>query len=108
MEFKIESNYMMIFVFDSINLYTSDRVKSEILQLVERESPVNVVLNLEKVPYIDSSGIVALNHIQRKIKAIHKNLFLYKLEESIHFALKLAGLKSLLSMILSTEELENL
>lgn len=105
MERKVEPNYTMIFINESINLYTSEKVKNEIIQLMERESNKNIVINLNKVPYIDSSGLLILNTIQKKSQLSNKLLYLFDLDERIHSALQLAGLKSLLGMIISQEDL---
>jgi anti-anti-sigma factor len=86
------NNHLVIVLDGPLNLYNVDVLKQGVLSLTEMDSFENVIIDLGKAEYIDSSGIAALNFVKRKLSQVDKELFLYKLNDFVQNTLRLSGL----------------
>ncbi len=95
------------FVFDlegSLDIYTSLDLKSALEDNV-KESNVDVCINLDKLNYIDSSGIGILIKSLNYIQGLNGNMCVANLKPSIEKIFKVSGLTTYFE-ILSNEEFE--
>ncbi len=86
------NNHLVIVLDGPLNLYNVDILKQGVLNLTEMDSFDNVIIDLEKAEYIDSSGIAALNFVKRKLSQVDKELYLHKLNDFVQNTLRLSGL----------------
>jgi anti-anti-sigma factor len=91
---SFETNYI-IDVAGEIDLYNAFRLRDAVQAMTEKEISA-FILNLEKVTYIDSSGIGALLSINATLTRKGLKFCLVRLPPSVMHVLKLTGLIGLL------------
>lgn len=86
-----------------IDLYNAPEIKDIINQLIE-DQKYNVIINLEKVTYIDSSGIGALISSLSNLKKYQGGLKIIKVYASVRKVFELTKLTSFFEIFDSEEE----
>lgn len=74
----------------------SSELKTELLRLVENEGAVNILIDLSKVEYVDSSGLGALLFGHRQVKANSGKLKLLHLNQKVRTLIRIANLENIL------------
>lgn len=106
MKFLIEKNerYTNITIKEkALTSSNSSDLKSEIA-ITCAEGNVNLILNLEDVDFIDSSGLGAILTIDRTTKENDGFLVLYGLNSQVYSLIKIAKLDKVLSIAGSEKE----
>jgi len=85
------------------DLYASHTVKLEIVNLIEKGNHT-ILINMEKVKYIDSTGIGTLIKIMLLLKPLNGTVKLYNVRETPKRVLKLTMVDKMLE-VYETEEL---
>lgn len=99
-----ETNDIVILdITGEIDLYNAPEIKDIINKLVE-EQKYNVVINLEKVTYIDSSGIGALISSLSNLKKYQGGLKIINVFASVRKVFELTKLTSFFEIFDSEEE----
>ncbi len=78
-----------------INLHNSPALRADLLKLVEDEEPRIVVLNLAKVPYMDSSAIAVLVEVLKALRANGGQVHLTQLQQRVAGLLHIARLDTI-------------
>ncbi len=81
----------------------SSDLKSEIA-ILAAEGNTSIILNMEEIEFIDSSGLGAILNGDRTTKDQNGFLVLYGLNESSHHLIKIAKLDKVLSIAASLKE----
>ena len=106
MNLKVRNHYnpdaLIIDLDGDFDLYASHAVKLEIVKLVEQGNHI-ILLNMEKVKYIDSTGIGALIKIMLLLKPLNGTVKLYNVNETPRRVLKLTMVDKMLE-VCETEE----
>lgn len=90
-EYNEKQNLWEIELQGEIDIYNSPGVKDVLSNLIQ-EHPCDVVLNCEKLEYIDSTGLGALVAILKKVRLYDGNIHLKYLNPSILKVFKLTNL----------------
>lgn len=108
MEIKIrEANEVTIFdVEGEIDLYNAPALKDEIKKKIE-EQKYNIIINLARVSYIDSSGIGALISSLSNLKKYQGGLKIINVTGSVRKVFELTKLTSFFEIFDSEEEAVN-
>lgn len=85
-----------------IEIYSAENLKKSILSKVN-EGIHHIIVDLEKVTYIDSSGLSMFVSVQKTIKQQGGSLTLKNISKPIHKIFELTGLTKFF-VILSNEE----
>ena len=93
MELKIRKSgsIYIIDVNGEMDLYNSYKLKELILKMIDKKI-LNYIINLEKVDYIDSSGIGALIYICSTIKKNNMKLRIVNIHGSVKKVIELTKL----------------
>ena len=75
-----------------IDLFSSTRMRSAILEAINTEQVSKVVINLSEVSYIDSSGVASLVEGLRLARSKNRRLVLFGLQQGAKEVFKLARL----------------
>ncbi len=86
-----------------IDLYNAPEIKDIISKLIE-EQKVNVIINLAKVSYIDSSGIGALISSLSNLKKLQGSLKIINVYASVKKVFELTKLTSFFEIFESEEQ----
>ncbi len=94
----------VVYVSGDIDLYTSPKLRETVLDLYRKRGQKIVVVNLNDVHYIDSSGIASLVEGLQEAKKIDARFILVGLNEAPRHVLELTRLLSVFEIADSEEE----
>ena len=100
---KDHNDITIISLSGEIDLYNTRRITETINQLVEAGKN-KVIIDFEKVPYIDSSGIGTLLGGRKKLLEKDGNIVLINVQNSIMEVFKLMQIEDFISMFNSDKE----
>ena len=105
MELKIRKNkeVYIVDISGEMDLYNSYKLKELIAKMLERQIKC-IVLNLEEVEYIDSSGIGALIYICSTLKKKNLKLYITNIHGSVKKVIELTKLMGFFPITNSLEE----
>ena len=105
MELKVRKNkeVYIIDVSGEMDLYNSYKLKELVMKMIERQIKC-MIINLEDVDYIDSSGIGALIYICSTVKKMHLRLFITNIHGSVKKVIELTKLIGYFPITNSLEE----
>ena len=105
MELKMRKNkdVFIIDVSGEMDLYNSYKLKELVMKMMERQVK-SVVLNMEEVEYIDSSGIGALIHIYSTMKKASCQLYITNIHGAVKKVIELTKLMGYFPITNSLEE----
>lgn len=105
MELKMRKNkdVFIIYVSGEMDLYNSYKLKELVMKMMERQVK-SVVINMEAVDYIDSSGIGALIHIYSTMKKASCQLYMTNIHGSVKKVIELTKLMGYFPITNSLEE----
>lgn len=63
-----EGTAVILSIRGEIDLHNSPEVRTEVLDLINRNKPHKLVMNLDQVPYMDSSAIAVLVESVQKMR----------------------------------------
>ncbi len=93
----------IIDVIGEVDLYNTKELKDLIDQLI-KEGKYQIIINLEKVPFMDSSGIGTLVTSMYKLKKYHGNLKILKIVGSVAKVFKMTGMDAHLEIYENEED----
>ncbi|MCU0821139.1 MAG: STAS domain-containing protein [Spirochaetes bacterium] len=100
---KTKGDIVSLQIVGEIDLYNAPEIKDIISKLIE-ERCYNVVIDLERVSYIDSSGIGALISSLSNLKKYHGGLKIINVYASVRKVFELTKLTSFFEIFDSEEE----
>jgi anti-sigma B factor antagonist len=105
MELKIRKNgdIYIIDVNGEMDLYNSYKLKELVMKMLEKKVE-RYIVNLEKVEYIDSSGIGALIYITSTIKKMNYKFVISNVHGSVKKVIELTKLMGYFPIANSIEE----
>ncbi|MBE7412423.1 MAG: STAS domain-containing protein [Leptospiraceae bacterium] len=105
MEINIRENnsVQIISIAGEVDLYNAKELK-DCLDLMIKEEKFQVVIDLAKVPFIDSSGIGTLVTGMYRLKKYHGGLKVINITGSVAKVFKLTGMEQHLEVCKSEEE----
>jgi anti-anti-sigma factor len=109
MKIELKKNGTTEFAFveieDELNLYNVADYRTSAYEFLDNNNPSTVVLSLEKVPYIDSSGIGFLVQFQRRSKKANQGFLLYKIQDEVMDSFKLSSIDKNFTFIYDEKEI---
>lgn len=93
----------IIDVIGEVDLYNTKELKDLIDQLI-KEGKYQIIINLEKVPFMDSSGIGTLVTSMYRLKKYHGNLKILKVVGSVAKVFKMTGMDAHLEIYENEED----
>jgi len=105
MELKIRKNedIYIVDVIGEMDLYNSYKLKELIMKMIEKKIE-KLIINLEQVEYIDSSGIGALIYITSTIKKMNLRLAMTNVYGSVKKVIELTKLTHFFPISVNIEE----
>ena len=110
MEFNIESknNYSLIQIHkDKLDTHLAPNIKSELV-LLSSNGEKNIIMDLSKVKYCDSSGLSAILVANRLCKNANGMFVLFGLNPAVERLISISQLDSVLSITETSEEAEKM
>ncbi len=100
---RTKDDIVVLDITGEIDLYNAPEIKDIINKLIE-EKKYNVIINLEKVSYIDSSGIGALISSLSNLKKYQGGLKIINVYASVRKVFELTKLTSFFEIFDSEED----
>lgn len=82
-----------------IDLKNSGDLREALFDLIGKQPTTRLVLNLSKVPYMDSSGIAVLVEILGKLRRAGGKVFLTDVQRRVQGILEIAKLNAIFSVV---------
>jgi anti-anti-sigma factor len=96
-------SYPVIDIIGEVDLYNAKEIKEAIDEYIQNQK-YEIIVNLESVPFMDSSGIGTLVTGLYKLKKYHGNLKVTGIRGSVAKVFKLTGMESHLELHESVED----
>lgn len=100
---RVVDSIPVLDIIGEVDLYNAKELKEAIDEIVKNQH-YEIVINLEKVPFMDSSGIGTLVTSMYKLKKYHGNLKVSGISGSVAKVFKLTGMESHLEVFSSVQE----
>lgn len=101
---RLEGDTLVLGVRGEIDLHNSPDLRTELLDLLNRQSPKRLVLNLAQVPYMDSSAIAVMVEALQKVRKAGGKVLLTDLQPRVKSLLEIARLGSIFVICKSEAE----
>lgn len=95
-EHKVEEN-LIIYPIGELDIYTTDQFKQEAISLYS-ENKKDILMNLEKLEYIDSTGLGAFIYILNNISENNNKLIIENVKPSIRKLFSITKLDEIFEM----------
>jgi anti-anti-sigma factor len=92
---RMEGEALILSVRGEIDLHNSPELRTEVLDLIGKQSPRRLVLNLREVPYMDSSACAVLVESLRRVRTYGGKVYLTCLQPRVKGLLEIARLGSI-------------
>ena len=96
----------VIDIIGEVDLYNTKEIKDLIDQMI-KDGKYQIVLNLQKVPFMDSSGIGTLVTGMYRLKKYHGNLKIVHIVGSVAKVFKMTGMDAHLEIFDNEEDAVN-
>ncbi len=101
---KKTGNIVIVYPEGRLDVTKSTELEEEITQLIEKENARNIIMNLENVEYMSSSGFRACIAILRKLKSLNGNFKISNVRPAVKRIFDVIELTSLFDIYESEEE----
>lgn len=91
------SNYWEVYIYGELDVSNCDKLK-EFLNKLFIESQIDIKIDLEKLDYIDSTGLGVLISILKKLKTSNKELYLVNPKQNVEKIFNITGLDKIFNM----------
>ena len=99
-----EGDAVILSLRGEIDLHNSSEVRTEVLDLINRNKPNKLVMNIALVPYMDSSAIAVLVEAVQKMRKAKGRVVLTNVQPRVQSVLDIAHLNSI--FIITADEQE--
>ena len=103
---RVKGDAVIADVRGEIDLHNSPELRGALLEMLSKTNPKRLILNLGKVPYMDSSAVAVLVEALQKLRRVGGKLLLTGLQPRVKGLLEIARLDSI--FVLATTEAEAL
>jgi anti-sigma B factor antagonist len=93
-----QGDAIFIALTGEIDLHNSPDLRGILLEKIEQCAPKRLVLNLEKVPYMDSSGLAVLVESMQKLRKIGSRIYLTHLQARVLSIIEIARLNTVFNL----------
>jgi len=101
---RLDGTTVVLSLRGEIDLHNSPEVRTEVLALIIRHKPVKLVMNLDQVPYMDSSAIAVLVESVQKMRKTGGSVFLTNIQQRVRSVLEIAHLNSIFTITADEQE----
>jgi len=107
LQVKSDDGIDLISIQGDLDFHSSPQLRKELVQLVDNQSP-KIMINLDKVGYIDSSGLATFVELYQKTKKYGGKFVLFSLTDAVRSVFEIAKLDSIFSLAKSADEAKTL
>lgn len=101
---KKTGNVFIVYPEGRLDVTKSTELEEEVMQLIDKENARNIIMNLENVEYMSSSGFRACIAILRKLKSLNGSFKISNVRPAVKRIFDVIELTSLFDIYESEEE----
>ena len=101
---RLIDSVTIVDVTGEVTLYSSPEVRKVLLDLIKQKRVPRVIVNLEKVPYVDSAGVASLVEGLKLSRDMKSGFALYGLSRNTREVLELTRLLKVFEVHTTEEE----
>lgn len=95
---RMEGDALVVAIRGEIDLHNSPELRTELLDLLNRQNPSRLILNVGQVPYMDSSAIAVLVEALQKLHKTGGKVLLTNPQPRVRSLLDIARLAGLFTI----------
>jgi anti-sigma B factor antagonist len=95
---RVEESNLLATVHGEIDLHNSPDLRGHLLRLLDQAKPKRLILNLQDVPYMDSSAIAVLVETLQRIRKTGGSVYLTDLQPRVKGLLEIARLETIFTV----------
>jgi anti-sigma B factor antagonist len=95
---RLQESDLLASVHGEIDLHNSPDLRGHLLRLLEQTRPKRLILNLQDVPYMDSSAIAVLVETLQKLRKSGGTVCLTSLQPRVQGLLEIARLETIFTV----------
>lgn len=107
-ELKQIRNTLVIKIVGELDLVIADKLRTQIDEKLSEGIIKNLIINMEKVTFIDSSGLGMIIGRYKKISAHNGKIFIVGAKPNVEKILYFSGINKLIPMYKSEQEIINI
>lgn len=96
-DITVEDDYLKIKPIGEIDIYTSPKFKDEVIKYFKKNSK-NILIDGEKLEYIDSTGLGALISIYKILKEEEKDIYIKNIKPNIKKLFEITDLNKIFTI----------
>lgn len=108
LELKLVRNTLLVRAKGEMDMLVSEKMRKEIDGKLEDKNISSLILNLEKVTFIDSSGLGVIIGRYKKISATGGKMYLVGASPSVHKILVFSGINKLVPIYDKEQDIINI
>jgi stage II sporulation protein AA (anti-sigma F factor antagonist) len=95
---RTEGDALIVSVRGEVDLHNSSELRTEVMDLIAKGSPKRLILNLQLVPYMDSSACAVLVELLRRMRTLNGKVYLVQLQPRVKGLIEIARLGSIFTI----------
>lgn len=96
---RMEGDALVLGVVGEVDLHNSPELRTQVFDLLLKHSPQRLVLNLTRVPYMDSSAVAVLVEAMRRMRGTKGKVWLVGLQPRVLGLIEIARLQSIFTIV---------
>ncbi len=108
LELKQIRNTLLVRVKGEMDMLVAEKLRKEIDRKLETKQIANLVINLEKVTFIDSSGLGVIIGRYKKISSLNGKMYIVGASLSVRKILMFSGINKLISIYNNEQDIINI
>ncbi len=109
LEFRQVRNTLIVRIKGELDMLVADQIREDIDKKIDKSSEIkNLILNLEKVSFIDSSGLGMILGRYKKVKSQNGQMYIAGARPQVEKILYFSGINKLATIYRSEQDVINL
>ncbi|HWP95871.1 MAG TPA: anti-sigma F factor antagonist [Syntrophomonadaceae bacterium] len=105
---KLVRDTLVVRLNGELDLGVADTIRQDIDQIMESKRIKNLIMNMEKVTFIDSSGLGMLIGRYKKVSALKGRMSIVGARSSVEKILNFSGINKLIPLLANEQEAVNI
>ncbi|MEN6327802.1 MAG: anti-sigma F factor antagonist [Syntrophomonas sp.] len=108
LDYKLVRNTLVVKVKGELDMLIAERIREEIDKKLVENQIKNLILNLDKVTFIDSSGLGVIIGRYKKISALNGRMYIVGARPAVEKILFFSGINKLVPIYRSEQDIINI
>lgn len=105
LELKLIRNTLVVRIAGELDMLVAEEIRTQIDSSLNNHQVHNLIINLEKVTFIDSSGLGVIIGRYKKISAANGKMYIVGAKPAVEKILFFSGLNKLIPMFKSEQDI---